>query len=88
MGNINSYYGATICYTGYRDEDYTDRSFITRSSLLGNPDIILICGATNDNWADARSATISIATGSAQICIVSAQPWPSCFQIYDSIIQM
>lgn len=53
MGNINSYSGATICNTGYRDEDYTDRSFITRSSLLGNPDIILICGATNDNWADA-----------------------------------
>jgi len=53
MGNINSYSGATICNTGYNDADYTDRSFITRSSLLGNPDIILICGATNDNWADA-----------------------------------
>ena len=53
MGNINSYSGATICNTGYNDADYTDRSFISRSSLLGNPDIILICGATNDNWADA-----------------------------------
>ena len=88
MGNINSYSGATICNTGYRDEDYTDRSFITRSSLLGNPDIILICGATNDNWLMPRSATISIATGSAQICTVSAQPWPSCFPISASIIQM
>lgn len=51
MGMINSYSGATICNTGYRDEDYTKRSFITRSTQLGNPDIILICGATNDSWA-------------------------------------
>ncbi|MBQ4408488.1 MAG: hypothetical protein II852_15925 [Bacteroidales bacterium] len=25
-----SYSGATICYTGYNDEDYSPRSFITR----------------------------------------------------------
>jgi len=52
MGNINSYSGSTICNTGYRDEDYSDRSFVNRCMLLGNPDIILICGGTNDSWAN------------------------------------
>lgn len=52
MGNINSYSGSTICNTGYHDEDYSDRSFINRTTLLGNPDIILICGGTNDSWAN------------------------------------
>lgn len=47
----NSYSGATICFTGYRGEDYSDRSFITRMYNLGNPDIILIFGGTNDSWA-------------------------------------
>ncbi len=49
----NSYSGSTICNTGYRKEDYSDRSFITRMDKLGNPDIILIFGATNDSWAGA-----------------------------------
>ena len=53
LGNINAYSGSTICNTGYRDEDYSDRSFINRTSLLGNPDIILICGGTNDSWANS-----------------------------------
>lgn len=47
----NSYSGATICHTGYHGDDYSDRSFITRMSNLGNPDIILIFGGTNDDWA-------------------------------------
>lgn len=47
----NSYSGSTICNTGYRKEDYSDRSFITRMDKLGNPDIILIFGCTNDSWA-------------------------------------
>lgn len=51
LGVNNSYSGATVCNTGYRDEDYTDRSFVTRCLNLGTPDIILICGATNDSWA-------------------------------------
>ncbi len=29
----NSFSGATICHTGYRSEDYSDRSFITRMKL-------------------------------------------------------
>lgn len=52
-GMINAYSGATISYTGYNDDDYSARSFITRAPNLGNPDIILICGATNDSWAGA-----------------------------------
>ena len=52
-GMINSYSGATICYTGYNDADYSARSFVTRAKNLGNPDIILICGATNDSWCGA-----------------------------------
>lgn len=47
----NSYSGATICHTGYKKVDYSDRSFITRLDNLGNPDIILIFGGTNDSWA-------------------------------------
>lgn len=47
----NSYSGATVCNTGYKKADYTDRSFITRMSNLGKPDIILIFGGTNDSWA-------------------------------------
>ena len=47
----NSFSGATICHTGYRSEDYSDRSFISRMKALGCPDIIFIFGATNDYWA-------------------------------------
>ena len=49
----NSFSGATICNTGYRQADYSDRSFITRMDELGCPDIIFIFGATNDCWAGA-----------------------------------
>ena len=48
----NSWSGATICNTGYNGEDYTERSFLTRSGDLGeNPDIIFVFGGTNDSWA-------------------------------------
>lgn len=47
----NSFSGATVCNTGYRKEDYSDRSFIARMDNLGNPDIILVFGGTNDSWA-------------------------------------
>lgn len=50
----DSYSGATICYTGYGDEDYSDRSFITRLPRLGSPDILLILGNTNDSWCGAQ----------------------------------
>lgn len=48
----NSYSGSTICNTGYNGTDSTAFSFITRMNNLGNPDIILIFGATNDSWAN------------------------------------
>lgn len=51
LGVNNSYSGATISRTGYHGEDYTPRSFETRMPSLGNPDIILVFGATNDSWA-------------------------------------
>lgn len=47
----NSFSGATICNTGYKQADFSDRSFVTRMENLGNPDIILIFGGTNDSWA-------------------------------------
>jgi lysophospholipase L1-like esterase len=47
----NSYSGSTVCNTGYRDEDYTHESFVTRMTALGTPDVILIFGGTNDSWA-------------------------------------
>lgn len=51
LGVNDSYSGATVSYTGYDGEDYSDRSFITRLPRLGDPDIILILGAINDSWA-------------------------------------
>ena len=50
---VNSYSGSTVCRTGYGGADYTERAFITRMSNLGEPDIILVCAATNDSWANA-----------------------------------
>lgn len=49
----NSYSGATICHTGYEGKDYSDRSFVSRHDHLGQPDIILVFGGTNDSWAGA-----------------------------------
>lgn len=51
LGVNNSFSGATICYTGYGDADFTNRSFVNRAAYLGSPDIILVFGATNDEWA-------------------------------------
>lgn len=47
----NSFSGATVCCTGYRKEDFSDRAFISRVNNLGDPDIIIILGGTNDSWA-------------------------------------
>lgn len=50
----NSYSGATVGYTGYNGNDYSDRSFLTRMTNLGCPDLLLIFGATNDNWCGEK----------------------------------
>lgn len=47
----NSFSGATVCTSGYRDEDYSNRSFVNRALHLGSPDIIIVFGGTNDSWA-------------------------------------
>lgn len=60
LGVNDAWSGSTICNTGYNDNDYTNESFVTRSAMLGrlgNPDIILICGGTNDNWANVQMGT-------------------------------
>lgn len=49
----NSWSGSTVCLTGYDGRNFADRAFITRLNNLGNPDIILIFGGTNDSWANA-----------------------------------
>ncbi|MBP5364935.1 MAG: hypothetical protein J6Y82_03315 [Bacteroidales bacterium] len=49
----NSFSGSTICNTGYDAKDATWCSFITRLPFLGEPDLILVCGATNDSWANS-----------------------------------
>lgn len=49
----NSYSGATVCNTGYSKNDYSDRSFVTRLTDIGEPDMILIFGGTNDSWANS-----------------------------------
>jgi len=36
---------------GYHGTDASSFSFVERVNRLGNPDLILICGATNDSWA-------------------------------------
>ncbi len=35
LGANDSYSGATVSYSGYNDEDYADRSFITKGSPFG-----------------------------------------------------
>ncbi len=47
----NSFSGATICHTGYKGDDYSDRSFCTRLRYLGSPDVILVIRDRNDSWA-------------------------------------
>ena len=51
LGINDSYSGATISFTGYRGEDYADRSFITRLPRIVPSDLLLIFGGTNDSWA-------------------------------------
>ena len=48
-----SWSGSTICNTGYGGRDFTSFSFVSRVGRLGDPELILICGATNDSWANS-----------------------------------
>ena len=49
----NSYSGATICNTGYNRMNSSVSSYVTRMKNLGDPDLIIILGGTNDSWADS-----------------------------------
>lgn len=49
----NSYSGSTICHSGYDGRDFSDRSYVSRIYNLGNPDIIIVFGGTNDAWSGA-----------------------------------
>lgn len=51
IDKLDSWSGSTVSYSGYRGEDYKDRSFNTRIDRLGNPEVIFIFGGTNDDWA-------------------------------------
>jgi lysophospholipase L1-like esterase len=53
-----SWSGTTICHTGWRGEDYSERSFVARLDKLieegffekNKIDTVLIYGGTNDSW--------------------------------------
>ena len=49
----NSYSGSTVSYSGYDGADYSLRSFLTRMTNLGCPDIIFVFAGTNDSWPGA-----------------------------------
>lgn len=49
----NSYSGSTICNTGYSGGNSSSSSFVTRMRNLGNPNLIIIFGGTNDSWANS-----------------------------------
>ncbi len=56
----SSYSGSTVCHTGYNKEDFSKISFVGRVDELSKNgffdknklDSILICGGTNDCWAN------------------------------------
>ena len=48
-----SWSGSTICHTGYYGRNASKFSFAARTGRLGDPTLILICGATNDSWANS-----------------------------------
>ncbi|MDE7443662.1 MAG: SGNH/GDSL hydrolase family protein [Muribaculaceae bacterium] len=53
----NSWSGTTVCYTGYNGKDIGKMSFVERCLDLGNPDVILVFGGTNDSWANSPIGT-------------------------------
>lgn len=85
---VNAYSGSTVCYTGYRNEDYTPRSFVTRLPNLGEPDVILVCAATNDSWCGApigeykygdwtREELFSFRPAMAKLCYGLREQYPN-----------
>ena len=79
LGSNESYSGATVSYTGYRGEDYADRSFITRLPRIAPSDILLIFGATNDSWVGGPLASIPTSALPAVIIMNSAPLWANFY---------
>lgn len=48
----NSFSGSLVCNMNY-DNYYGPHSFLRRMDALGNPDVILVFGGTNDIWDEA-----------------------------------
>ncbi len=48
-----SFSGSFVCNTGDTDLDVSSYSFVERMTDMGNPDVILIMGGTNDAWRDS-----------------------------------
>lgn len=49
-----SWSGAPICYKGWEKPEIVRKyAFVNRTERLGKPDLILICGGTNDAWCKA-----------------------------------
>lgn len=61
LERLNAYSGSTMTYNTLNDWNNPSQkmdistSFISRCTNLGNPDIILICGGTNDEWNNDNS---------------------------------
>ncbi len=49
----DSWSGSTVCTTSYGGKHTPHNAFIARVDRLGNPDIILVFGGTNDMWANS-----------------------------------
>ena len=67
LGVNNSFSGATICYSGYNDEDYSARSFVRRWTNLGTPDIIFIFCGTKWQLVRGTSRRIQIQRPNARL---------------------
>lgn len=77
----NSFSGATICNTGYRKADYSDRSFITRMDELGCPDIIFILVQRMTVGQVLRLVNINMKDGQRRTCISFVLLWLICSTI-------
>lgn len=59
--------GSTICGTGYDGADFMYNAFCgARLKSLGHPDIVAICGATNDSWAGSPIGSYKYSQWTAQ----------------------
>lgn len=82
----NSFSGATICHTGYRKEDYSDRSFVTRMNNLGCPDLISFLEQRTTAGPGLPSVNTSMKTGRKKICTASVRPWLICWNTCSTVI--